>query len=139
MPPNAQINFKNQQNLALGLESRLIYYFVYDKHDNRLSLKSFYPGNKSQQHAGFTLFLAIKTYSWYLQLSNHTTCPSQNRTSNYHYNWSPKGPSIVTFFQENTLLQNTIIIYPQLSSVIKWVLTFSAVTSKICTKLQLFF
>ena len=61
VPPNAPPAFKNQQQLALALESRLIQYFSYVKCDHRIGNKSFHPGNESQLHAGGVIYLAVKT------------------------------------------------------------------------------
>ena len=63
VPGNATPALENQQDLALGLESRLIYYFAYIKRDNRLGNESFSPGKKSKQHAGFAIYIAVKTCS----------------------------------------------------------------------------
>ena len=70
VPYNATPVLENQQDLTLGLESRLIYYFAYNKCDNRLGNESFYPGKKSKQHAGFAIYIALKTCPWYFQLFN---------------------------------------------------------------------
>lgn len=61
VPPNAAQAFRNQQMLALSLESQLIQHFSYVKCDNRLGNTSLHPGHNSKPHAGGVIYLAVKT------------------------------------------------------------------------------
>ena len=60
VPPYVPPAFKNQQKLALALESQLIEHLSYVQLDRRLANTSLHPGCKSKPYAGHAIYLAVK-------------------------------------------------------------------------------
>ncbi len=60
IPERAKDPFKNQQMLALALESQLIQHFAFVKQDPRLGNASLEPGRLSGDYAGQVLYIAVR-------------------------------------------------------------------------------
>ena len=60
VPNHTKKTFRNQQMLALALESQLIQHFCYVKKDWRLDNKNLHPGRVNQNCAGQVIYIAVR-------------------------------------------------------------------------------